>query len=179
MAPVKVVITGPEGVGKTSFVRTIADMVVASNEPHPSGEGQVTIDFGRITLARDLVIYLYGTPTKAELQQLWETWTEGMLGFIVMVQAQDKTQLDEAAAYLEYFREKGDWPHLALVNMCGDDTELDCQIVSEVLGLPFPEQVVPVDALDRESVKEALLTFLAIAINPKRARALARANTPF
>lgn len=179
MSPVKVVVTGPAGVGKTSFVRTIADMVVATTEPHPSGEGNITIDFGRITLDKDLVIYLYGTPTRAELQQLWEQWTEGMLGFIVMVQGDDKSQLDEAASYLDYFRERGDWPHLAIVNKTGDDPELDCQIAAEILDLPYPEQVIAVDALDRESVKEVLLTFLALAISPKRAKALAKSATPF
>lgn len=178
MAPVKVVVTGPQGVGKTSFVRTIADMVVATNEPHPSGEGQITIDFGRITLGKDLVIYLYGTPTRTELQDMWEQWTEGMLGFILIVPGDDKAQLEEAAAYLDYFRERGEWPHLALVNKVGDDPELDCQIAAEMLDLPYPEQVMVVDALDRESVKEALLTFLAVAISPKRAKALAKSASP-
>lgn len=177
MAPVKVVVTGPAGVGKTTFIRTIADMVVATTEPHPSGSGQITIDFGRITLAKDLTIYLYGTPSKAELQELWETWTEGMLGFIVMVNAEDKSQLEEAAKYLDYFHEKGEWPYLALVNRVGEDPELDLEVAADMLSLDA-EQVMAIDALDRESVKEALLTFLSVAISPKRAKALAKSASP-
>lgn len=178
MPPTKVVVTGPGGVGKTTFIRSIADMTVATTEPHPSGEGRVTIDFGRITLARDLIIYLYGTPTQHELKEMWDAWTEGMLGFVLLVEGGLKQeQLDEAASYLEHFRSHGEWPFVVAVNRCPGDEDEACEVVSEVLGVPYPDQVMPVDTLDRDSVKNVLLTFLAIAIDPKRAKALAKAGT--
>jgi len=178
-APVKVIVTGPEKSGKTTFVRTIADMTVQTQEPHPRGKGMIAIDFGRITLGKDLVIYLYGTRTQEELKALWEAWKEGMLGFILVVRLGDVDTLDLATEYFRYFVSQGDWPFLVVINAPKDEVESPSQLESErsrvaaALGIADLDFVTTADARNRQEVKAALLDFLSLAISPKRANAIA------
>jgi signal recognition particle receptor subunit beta len=178
-APVKVIVTGPEKSGKTTFVRTIADMTVQTQEPHPRGKGMIAIDFGRITLGKDLVIYLYGTRTQEELKALWEAWKEGMLGFILVVRLGDVDTLDLATEYFRYFVGQGDWPFLVVINAPKDEVETPSQLesersrVAEALGIADLDFVTTADARNRQEVKAALLDFLSLAISPKRANAIA------
>lgn len=182
-APVKVVVTGATGSGKTTFVRTIADMTVATQEPHPRGKGMISIDFGRITISKELVIYLYGMRTQEELKDFWQAWKEGMLGFVLVVRAGERESYAEAAEYFRYFMGDAEWPFLVVVNTpaaeaesAGDPEEVKAEI-ADVLGIADLDFVVIADARSRAQVKDSLLTFLSLSISPKLERALARDGT--
>lgn len=172
------IVTGPEGAGKTTFVRTIADMTVQTQEPNPRGKGMIAIDFGRITLGRDLVIYLYGTRTQEELKALWEAWKEGMLGFIMVVRLANVDDLTEASRYFRYFAGRGEWPFLVVLNTPKDEVDSQDQVeearakVAESLGIADLDFVVAADARNRQEVKDALLGFLSLSISPKLSSAL-------
>ncbi len=175
------VVTGAPGAGKTTLIRTIADMTVATQEPHPRGKGMIAIDFGRITISKELVIYLYGMRTQEELKDFWQSWKEGTLGFILVVRAGDHDSYEQAADYLRYFYSEGTWPFLVVVNSEGahgetDDEELKAEVAS-VLGIADLDFVVVIDARNRAAVKEALLTFLSLAISPKLEKAVVRNDT--
>jgi signal recognition particle receptor subunit beta len=182
-APVKVVVTGAPGSGKTTFVRTIADMTVATQEPHPRGKGMISIDFGRITISKELVIYLYGMRTQEELKDFWQAWKEGMLGFILVVRAGQPEAYGEAAEYFRHFVEDADWPFLVVINSpagesdeLGDPEDLRAEVAS-ALAIADTDFVVVADARNRSQVKESLLTFLSLSISPKLERAIARNDT--
>jgi GTPase SAR1 family protein len=93
MQTVKMVITGPFSSGKTEFIRSISEIEVVSTEREISSEAEkkqkdattVAMDFGRITVDDDLVLYLFGTPGQRRFDFMWEILAEGMLGFVVMV----------------------------------------------------------------------------------------------
>ncbi len=93
MQTVKMVITGPFSAGKTEFIRTISEIDVVSTERKISSDAEksqkeattVAMDFGRITVDDDLVLYLFGTPGQKRFDFMWEILSEGMLGFIVIV----------------------------------------------------------------------------------------------
>src|SRR5918992_49416 len=98
MASVKIVVTGPFGVGKTTLIRTISEITVLSTERDISDHTKVhkerttvAMDFGRITIDRDLVLYLFGTPGQERFDFMWEILGEGMLGYVVLV---DSTRPD-------------------------------------------------------------------------------------
>ncbi len=177
-APVKVIVTGATGSGKTTFVRTIADMTVATQEPHPRGKGMITLDFGRITISKELVIYLYGMRAQEEFKDFWEVWKEGTLGFILMVRAGQPESLEQAAEYFRFLMAEADWPFLVVVNLpaeesdsSGDTDSIKAEIAS-ALGIADLDFIVVADARNRAQVKEALLAFLSLSISPKLERAL-------
>ena len=92
MQTVKMVVTGPFNAGKTEYIQTVSEIDVVSTEKKISSEAEkikpsttVAMDFGRITVDDDLVLYLFGTPGQKRFDFMWEILSEGMLGFIVMV----------------------------------------------------------------------------------------------
>ena len=92
MQTVKMVVTGPFAAGKTEFIRTISEIDVVSTERKISSDAErikdattVAMDFGRITVYEELVLYLFGTPGQKRFDFMWEILSEGMLGFIVIV----------------------------------------------------------------------------------------------
>src|SRR6187551_3486477 len=89
---VKIVVTGPFSAGKTTLIRTISEITVLSTEKDISdhtrsrkAETTVATDFGRITIDRDLVLYLFGTPGQDRFDFMWEILGEGMLGYILLI----------------------------------------------------------------------------------------------
>jgi signal recognition particle receptor subunit beta len=93
MQTVKMVVTGPFNSGKTHFIQSVSEIDVVSTERKISTEAEriketttVAMDFGRITVDDDLVLYLFGTPGQKRFDFMWEILSEGMLGFVVMVE---------------------------------------------------------------------------------------------
>ena len=166
---VKVVITGPFGAGKTTLIQTISEIDVLSTEKavspddtaHSSKKSTtVAMDFGRLTIDKDLALYLFGTPGQKRFDFMWEILAEGMLGFVVMVDAQRQEAIDEAAEILQFFRDTAEVPYVVAVNKSDDDPEACVQTAREALELDQSVRVVACNALERESVKEVLLELL-------------------
>ena len=166
MHSVKIVVTGAFDAGKTTFIKSVSEITVLSTErevsgagPENGGETTVAMDFGRITIAEDVVLYLFGTPGQERFSFMWETLSEGMLGFVVLVDATDDESMPDAAAIVEFFRKMSDVPFVVAVNKVGADADaLDA--VRSRLGIEDSVEVLPVDARDRESVKAVLLALL-------------------
>ena len=111
MQTVKMVITGPFNSGKTEFIQTVSEIDVVATEKKISSESEriketttVAMDFGRITVDEELVLYLFGTPGQKRFDFMWEILSEGMLGFIVMVDSTRPETFREARSILETFR---------------------------------------------------------------------------
>lgn len=164
MQSVKVVVTGPFNAGKTTFIRSISEIAVLSTErevsdPDESGETTVAMDFGRITISDDVVLYIFGTPGQERYSFMWETLSEGMLGFVVLVDAADRKSVDDATAIIKFFREMSSVPFVVAANRVGDDPA-DLDTLRERLAIEPSVTVVAVDARERESVKDVLLALL-------------------
>ena len=164
---VKIVVTGPFAAGKTTLIRTISEITVLSTEKDISDETRsrksettVAMDFGRITIDRDLVLYLFGTPGQDRFDFMWEILGEGMLGYIVVVDAARPDSLDEAAGILAAFRKMARVPFVVAMNRADGLAPEDEQRVRDTLDLDAEVPVVPCDATDRESVKSVLLALL-------------------
>lgn len=182
---VKVVVTGPFGAGKTTLIRTISEITVLSTEkelsaPARAGKQETTVamDFGRITVDRDLILYLFGTPGQERFDFMWEILGEGMLGYVLLVDGEHADVAGEAAPILQAFRRMAPVPFIVAVNRRTELAEADVAAVRSALELGDEVPVVPVDATDRDSVKTALLALLYAVlekVDAGRADALANA----
>ena|SRR5689334_11447126 len=164
---VKIVVTGPFSAGKTTLIRTISEITVLSTEKDITdhtksrkAETTVAMDFGRITIDRDLVLYLFGTPGQDRFDFMWEILGEGMLGYILLVDSSRQDSLDEAVGILAAFRKMARVPFVVALNRSTGIAPDDEQQVRDVLQLDDDVSVVPCDATDRESVKAVLLALL-------------------
>ena len=164
---VKIVVTGPFSAGKTTLIRTISEITVLSTEKDVTddtrsrkAETTVAMDFGRITIDRDLVLYLFGTPGQDRFDFMWEILGEGMLGYILLIDSSREDSLDEAVGILAAFRKMARVPFVVALNRSAGMDPSDEERVRTVLALDEDIPVVPCDATDRESVKAVLLALL-------------------
>ncbi len=172
--PLKIVVTGPFSAGKTTLIQTISEVTVLGTERDITDETRtvknrttVAMDFGRITFADDLALFLFGTPGQRRFEMMWEILSEGMIGFIVLVHGADGRSVDEAGLILETFRQYADVPYVVGVthlDKTGEDPEAVVAGVRERLAVPEEVAVVPCDPREREDVKALMLRVLFEAL---------------
>ena len=167
MQTVKMVITGPFSAGKTEFIQSVSEIDVVSTERKISSDAErvkedttVAMDFGRITVDDDLVLYLFGTPGQRRFDFMWEILSEGMLGFIVLVDSVRPETFREAKHILEVFKSYASTPYVVAANKqdlpdawTPDDVRIALKIEKDV-------KVLGCVARDKETVKEVLLELL-------------------
>jgi small GTP-binding protein len=169
---VKIVVTGPFSAGKTTLIRTISEITVLSTERSITDETRVrktdttvAMDFGRITIDRELVLYLFGTPGQDRFDFMWEILGEGMLGYVLLIDASRPDSLEEAVGIREAFRKMARVPFVVGLNRSeGLDEEEEASIRAK-LDLDHDVPVVPCDVTDRESVKAVLLALLYAVVD--------------
>jgi uncharacterized protein len=176
---VKVVVTGPFAAGKTTLIRTISEITVLSTERgitdstrKRKAETTVAMDFGRITIDRDLVLYLFGTPGQDRFDFMWEILGEGMIGYLLLVDADRPESVAEAAAILGSFRNMARVPYVVALNRATDTDNSLVDRVRTELEIPQDVAIMPCDATDKESVKNVLLALLYAVLDEVEAQAV-------
>ncbi len=164
---VKIVVTGPFAAGKTTLIRTISEITVLSTERGITDETKarkaettVAMDFGRITIDRDLVLYLFGTPGQDRFDFMWEILGEGMLGYVLLVDSTRPESFDEALGILDAFRKMARVPFVVAVNRTEGLDPAGEDRLRAALRLEPDVPLVPCDATDKDSVKAVLLALL-------------------
>lgn len=170
MQTVKMVITGPFSSGKTEFIRTISEIDVVSTERNISPDSvevlekeatTVAMDFGRITVDNDLVLYLFGTPGQRRFDFMWEILAEGMLGFVVMVDSSKPETFREARSILETFRAYAPTPYVVAANKQDHDDAWKPEDLRIALRIEDENvKLLPCVATDINFVREVLLELL-------------------
>ena len=174
-ASTKIVVAGGFGVGKTTLVGSVSEIKPLRTEALVTNESEgvddldavptkatttVAMDFGRITLAEDLVLYLFGTPGQRRFWFMWDDLCRGAIGAIVLV---DTARLNEAFSPLDYFEAKG-IPFIVCVNEFEGTQKYPMSEIREALALPNEVPLMAVDARDRASAKEALVRVTEFAL---------------
>jgi small GTP-binding protein len=167
MQTVKMVVTGPFSAGKTEFIRTVSEIDVVSTERKISSEAErvkeattVAMDFGRITVDEELVLYLFGTPGQRRFDFMWEILSEGMLGFIVLIDSVRAETFREAKHILEIFRSYAPTPYVVAANKQDLPDAWSPEDLRIALKIDPDIKVLPCVATDKEQVKDVLLELL-------------------
>ena len=174
-ASTKIVIAGGFGVGKTTLVGSVSEIQPLRTEALVTNESEgvddlaavpakstttVAMDFGRLTLAEDIVLYLFGTPGQRRFWFMWDDLCLGAIGAIVLV---DTARLDESFSPLDYFEHKG-LPFIVAVNQFEGVQQYSLDEIANALALPPEVPIIAIDARDRESAKSALLRVTEYAL---------------
>jgi uncharacterized protein len=164
----KIVVAGGFGVGKTTLVNSVSEvrplntdawMTEASEgvDDLPPGGGKstttVAMDFGRITLHQDLLLYLFGTPGQARFWFLWDDLSRGALGAVVLV---DTSRVDQSFAAVNYFENDSVLPFVVAVNRFDGKPRHDLDEVREALALNETVPLIECDARHRASAIDVL-----------------------
>jgi signal recognition particle receptor subunit beta len=167
MQTVKMVVTGPFSAGKTQFIRSISEIDVVSTERRISSDSEkvkdqttVAMDFGRITVDEDLILYLFGTPGQKRFDFMWEILSEGMLGFVVLIDSARPETFREARRILEVFRGYAPTPYVVAANKQDSPDAWHTDDLRIALKIPQEIKVLPCVATDKETVKMVLLELL-------------------
>ena len=173
MQTVKMVVTGPFNAGKTEFIRSVSEIDVVSTERKISTGQEKTVkeattvamDFGRITVDDDLVLYLFGTPGQRRFDFMWEILSEGMLGFIVMVDSTRPETFREARSILETFRAYAPTPYVVAANKQDIKDAWEIDDIRHALRIDPKIKLISCIATERSSVKAVLLELLYSILN--------------
>ncbi len=118
------------------------------------------MDFGRITVDAELVLYLFGTPGQKRFDFMWEILSEGMLGFVVMVDSTRPETFCEAKSILETFRAYAPTPYVVAANKQDQPEAWALEDLRIALRLAPEVKLIGCVATDREKVKAVLLELL-------------------
>jgi signal recognition particle receptor subunit beta len=178
---VKILVVGAFGVGKTTLIGEVSEIAPLRTEEtmttasvgvdslaglDDKGTTTVAMDFGRITLSPEVVLYLFGTPGQRRFWDLWEGLAEGAVGALVLI---DTRRLEDSFEVFDQLETRTGIPFAVAVNEFPDAPRYDTEQLREALDLLPETPIAHCDARNKESSAQALIRLVEHALNNTKA----------
>jgi uncharacterized protein len=164
----KIVVTGPVGAGKTTFIRTISEIEVVDTDRKPTDETAqmksgttVAMDFGRITLGDDMWVQIYGTPGQSRFDFMWDILIKGAHGYVLLVPAHLPASMRAARSIKSFMQQRTTVPLVVGITHADHPDAWDLEDIQMVLADMSPTcPYVVLNATDPQSAAETLLALI-------------------